>query len=77
MNDPRGRTLQRLAILTCLLRSAPSAVFARDQGVIFRLYTELFGLLDRRSWPTQTERSHWYGLDPDLTERPVNPLAGN
>ena len=48
-----------------------------ESGVGFRLYTELFGLLDRRSWPTQTERSRWYGIDPDLTQRPVNPLAGN
>ena len=48
-----------------------------EKGVTFRLYTELFGLLDRRAWPTQTERSRWYGVDPDLTTRPVNPLAGN
>ncbi len=48
-----------------------------EKGVVFRLYTELFGLLDRRAWPTQTERSRWYGVDPDLTMRPVNPLAGN
>ena len=48
-----------------------------EKGVVFRLYTELFGLLDRRSWPTQTERSRWYGVDPDLTTRPLNPLAGN
>ncbi len=47
------------------------------KGVVFRLYTELFGFLDRRAWPTQTERSRWYGVDPDLTTRPVNPLAGN
>ncbi len=46
-----------------------------EQGVVLRLYTELFGLLDRRSWPTQTERSHWYGVDPDLTTRPKNPIA--
>ena len=48
-----------------------------EKGVVFRLYTELFGLLDRRAWPTQTNRSRWYGVDPDLTTRPVNPLAGN
>ena len=48
-----------------------------EQGVLFRVYTELFGLLDRRSWPTQVERSRWYGTDPDLTRRPYNPLAGN
>lgn len=50
---------------------------ADDRGVVFRLYTELFGLLDRRAWPSQTERSRWYSVDPNLTERPVNPLAGN
>ncbi len=48
-----------------------------EKGVTFRLYTELFGLLDRRAWPSQTERSRWYGVDSDLTTRPVNPLAGN
>ena len=48
-----------------------------EKGVVFRLYTELFGLLDRRAWPSQTERSRWYGVDPDLTTRPANPLAGN
>ncbi len=48
-----------------------------EKGVVFRLYTELFGLLDRRAWPTQTERSRWYGVDPDLTTRPLNPLAKN
>ncbi len=48
-----------------------------EKGVAFRFYTEVFGLLDRRSRPTQTERSRWYGVDPDLTSRPVNPLAGN
>ena len=48
-----------------------------EKGTVFRLYTELFGLLDRRAWPTQTERSRWYGVDPDLTTRPANPLAGN
>jgi hypothetical protein len=47
------------------------------KGVTFRIYTELFGLLDRRAWPTQTQRSYWYGIDPDLTTRPANPLAGN
>ena len=49
----------------------------REKGVHFRLYTELFGLLDRRAWPTQTQRSRWYGIDADLTQRPANPLAGN
>ena len=48
-----------------------------DKGVTFRLYAELFGLLDRRAWPTQTARSRWYGIDPELTTRPLNPLAGN
>jgi len=47
------------------------------RGVMFRIYTELFGLLDRRSWPTQVERSRWYGSALDLTTRPYNPLAGN
>ncbi len=47
-----------------------------EKGVVFRLYAELFGLLDRRFWPTQTDRSRWYGVDPDLTTRPLNPLAG-
>ena len=46
-----------------------------EKGVVFRLYTELFGLIDRRSWPKQTERSRWYGVDPDLTTRPHNPIA--
>lgn len=47
------------------------------RGTVFRVYAELLGLLDRRAWPTQVERSRWYGVDPDLTTRPVNPLAGN
>ncbi len=46
-----------------------------EKGVIFRFYTELLGLLDRRSRPTQTGRSRWYGIDPDLTTRPTNPIA--
>jgi len=49
---------------------------AGDQGVVFRVYTELLGLLDRRSWPPQVGRSRWYGIDPDLTYRTENPLAG-
>jgi hypothetical protein len=48
-----------------------------EKGITFRLYAELFGLLDRRAWPTQTQRSRWYGIDADLTTRPLNPLAGN
>lgn len=47
------------------------------RGVVLRVYTELFGLLDRRAWPNQVERSRWYGSDPDLTSRPYDPLAGN
>jgi hypothetical protein len=47
------------------------------RGTVFRVYAELLGLLDRRAWPTQIERSRWYGVDPDLATRPVNPLAGN
>jgi len=48
-----------------------------EKGVLFRLYTELFGLLNRRSWPTQAGRSRWYGTDPDMTTRLSNPLAVN
>ncbi len=55
----------------------PLSVAPRERGVVFRVYTELSGLLDRRSWPSQVERSRWYGIDPDLTSRPYNPLAGN
>jgi hypothetical protein len=49
----------------------------QTRGAVFRIYSELFGLLDRRAWPTQIQRSRWYGIDPDLTTRPNNPLAGN
>ena len=47
------------------------------KGVVFRIYSELFGILDRRAWPTQIQRSRWYGIDPDMSTRPNNPLAGN
>jgi hemolysin activation/secretion protein len=47
------------------------------KGIVFRVYGELLGILDRRGWPTQVERSRWYGIDPDLATRPVNPLASN
>jgi hypothetical protein len=47
------------------------------KGVVFRIYSELFGILDRRAWPTQIQRSRWYGVDPDMSTRPNNPLAGN
>ncbi|HSM04034.1 MAG TPA: BamA/TamA family outer membrane protein [Longimicrobiales bacterium] len=47
------------------------------RGTVFRVYGELLGLLDRRAWPTQVERSRWFGVDPDLVTRPLNPLAGN
>jgi len=47
------------------------------KGTVFRVYAEFLGILDRRSWPTQTARSRWYGVNPDLTTRPVNPLASN
>lgn len=47
------------------------------KGTVFRIYAEFLGVLDRRSWPTQTARSRWYGVNPDLTTRPVNPLASN
>jgi hypothetical protein len=50
---------------------------SQENKVVFRFYTEMFGLLDRRTWPTQTNRSRWYGVDPDLATRPVNPLAGH
>ncbi len=49
----------------------------RPSGVIFRVSTELFGLLDRLSWPPQVERSRWYGTSLDLMTRSYNPLAGN
>ncbi len=48
-----------------------------SKGIVFRVYSELFGILDRRGWPTQVQRSRWYGTDPDMTTRPNNPLAGN
>jgi len=47
------------------------------RGVVFRIYSELFGILDRRAWPTQMQRSRWYGVDSDMSTRPNNPLAGN
>ena len=47
------------------------------RGVVFRVYGELFGVLDRRRWPSQIERSRWYGSDPDLSRRVPDPLAGN
>lgn len=46
-------------------------------GVVLRISAELFGLLDRRSWPSQMDRSRWHGVDADLATRPVNPLASN
>lgn len=57
--------------------AVPIGSRSREPGVVFRIYTELFGLLDRRAWPTQPQRSRWYGIDPDLTTRPFNPLARN
>jgi hypothetical protein len=56
---------------------APLTGDRATRGTVFRIYAEFLGILDRRSWPSQTERSRWYGIDPDLTTRPVNPLAGN
>jgi hemolysin activation/secretion protein len=50
---------------------------SQEHRVVFRFYTELLGLLNRRAWPTQTNRSRWYGIDSDLSTRPANPLAGN
>lgn len=57
--------------------SLPLTGDRETRGTVFRVYAELLGLLDRRAWPTQVERSRWYGVNPDLTTRPVNPLAGN
>ncbi len=57
--------------------TAPLTGDRETRGTVFRVYAELLGLLDRRAWPTQIERSRWFGVDPDLTTRPVNPLAGN
>jgi hypothetical protein len=48
-----------------------------SRGTVFRVYGELLGILQRRGWPTQIERSRWHGVDANLTTRPVNPLAGN
>ena len=47
------------------------------RGVTLRLYGEIFGILERRRWPDQVERSRWYGNDPDLSRRVPDPLAGN
>lgn len=47
------------------------------RGVVFRIHAEIFGVLDRRRWPSQVERSRWYGNDPDLSRRVPDPLAGN
>lgn len=46
-------------------------------GTVVRIYTEVLGLLDRRGWPSQMDRSRWSGFDPDLTRRPRDPLAGS
>lgn len=47
------------------------------RGVGLRISAEMLGLLDRRAWPSQMERSRWHGIDADLATRPVNPLARN
>jgi hypothetical protein len=47
------------------------------RGVVFRIHAEIFGVLDRRRWPSQVERSRWYGNDPDLSRPIRDPLAGN
>ncbi|MBT8487196.1 MAG: BamA/TamA family outer membrane protein, partial [Gemmatimonadetes bacterium] len=48
-----------------------------ERGVALRLYGEIFGVLERRRWPDQVERSRWYGNHPDLSRRIADPLAGN
>lgn len=48
-----------------------------ERGVSLRLYGEIFGILERRRWPEQVDRSRWYGNDPDLSRRVPDPLAGN
>lgn len=50
---------------------------ASEQSATFRIYAEIFGLLDRRGWPSQMQRSRWFGLDTRLTRRPLDPLAGS
>lgn len=50
---------------------------ASGRGAAFRIYAEIFGLLDRRAWPSQMQRSRWSGPDTDLTRRPRDPLAGS
>lgn len=47
------------------------------RGVAFRISAEILGLLDRRMWPNQMERSRWHGVDADLATRPLRPLARN
>lgn len=47
------------------------------RGVGLRISAEMLGLIDRRTWPNQMERSRWHGIDADLATRPVNPLARN
>jgi len=47
------------------------------RGIVFRIHAEIFGVLDRRRWPDQVQRSRWYGNDPDLSRRVRDPLAGN
>ncbi|MDX1647162.1 MAG: BamA/TamA family outer membrane protein [Longimicrobiales bacterium] len=47
------------------------------RGVAFRISAEIFGVLDRRRWPSQIERSRWYGNEPDMSRRVPDPLAGN
>jgi hypothetical protein len=49
----------------------------RGGGLVLRISAELLGLLDRRSWPSQMDRSRWHGIDADLVTRPINPLARN
>jgi hypothetical protein len=67
----RGEDVVRLDVGVPLV--APQG----GRRAVFRVSTELLGLLDRRSWPSQTVRSHWYGMDHDLTYRPRDPLSRN
>lgn len=47
------------------------------RGVVLRVYAEIFGVIERRRWPSQVDRSRWYGNDLDLSARIPDPLAGN
>ncbi|MDX1495473.1 MAG: hypothetical protein R3253_15500, partial [Longimicrobiales bacterium] len=55
----------------------PLGALRNERGVTLRIYGEIFGVLDRRRWPHQVDRSRWYGNDPDLSRRVPDPLARN